>query len=174
MDYFKNILSYLSAFGFILSLSSHLCARFGIQGPLGEFTFALHFGILVVWIPAIIISRKIKANVPSKDLLDTILEGSPKWLRYGLHFFFYYAILNFFLFMIQAPSSNHVPDTQPQSTAVWGYSGHWMVFYAVAFTIFTSKARTGKPGRFCPNGHPVVAAAQSCETCGSPVNPSVE
>ena len=167
-----NGFAFLSAIGFAASLVSHLSALIGFNGPLGDQTWFLHVGIFVVWIPTVISSHMLSRNVPSKDVWKAALRWCPTWMKYLTYFFFGYAIFNFVLFMIIAPSGHPSAGPMPPSV-VRGFSGHWMAFYCAAFAILYSKAHARDEDRpkHCPNGHSVGPLAQFCETCGSPIGP---
>jgi hypothetical protein len=165
--------AFLAVVGFAVSVVSHLCALFGVAGPLGDQSWVLHVGIFVVWIPAVLAGQSMGRNVPSKDFWKAALRGCPAWMRYTTYFFFGYAIFNFLLFILTAPSGVETAGSVSPSM-VRGLSGHWMAFYGAAFSILYSKARTNErdhPSR-CPNGHPIGPFAKFCEACGSPVGPA--
>jgi len=102
------------------------------------FFWGLHLGIFLVWIPAVLISRRSVGSVNRPDFWKVILKGAPGWMRYTLYGLFGYAILNFALFMAQAPSSGNKTGGNPPAIVWRGFSGHWMVFYGAALAIFYS------------------------------------
>lgn len=69
----------------------------------------------------------------------------------------------------------------PEQTATLrGFSGHWMLFFAVALAIHYAYWRAG-PNLgpvSCPNGHPVAPDAPYCRRCGSslsdPTDPTLD
>ena len=166
-----NLFASLAAIGLVVSLVSHVYALFGLPGPLGDFSWVLHIGIFVVWIPAVIASQSLSRNVPSKDFWKAALRGCPPWMKYLTYFFFGYAIFNFAIFFITAPS--HPPSGPMPPAVVRGFSGHWMAFYCAALSILYSKTRTQGQHRptHCPNGHSISPLAKFCQACGSPVGP---
>ena len=166
-----NLFAPLAAIGLVVSLVSHIYSLFGLLGPLGDFSWIMHIGIIIVWIPAVIASQSLSRGVPSKDFWKAALQGCPPWMRYLTYFFFGYAIFNFALFFISAPS--HPPSGPMPPSVVRGFSGHWMAFYCAAFSILYSKNRLSgqhKPTH-SPSGHPISPIAKSCDTCGSHVGP---
>jgi hypothetical protein len=91
-----------------------------------------------------------------------------KYMTYG---FFGYAILNFLLFIISAPTGRH--DAGPPPPAVWrGFSGHWMAFYSAGLAVVTTAYKRGISNleRHCPNGHAISYDAKFCSTCGVPTD----
>jgi len=53
----------------------------------------LHIGIVVVWIPTIMATRKMEAQ--RNDLWAKAMEYSPKWMKVLCAFLFAYAFFNF-------------------------------------------------------------------------------
>jgi len=160
----------LSAIGLGLSMWVHFAAVMGRRVVPPEYFWMLHVGIFVVWIPAVIVSQKRSGNTERKDAWKAALKGAPKWMNYMVSIFFAYAMVNFLLFMINAPTGKqHGPDTPPE---VWrGFSGHWMLFYSAAFAMLYSAAKSDSASSRCMNGHPLPPGAAVCPQCGQPANP---
>jgi hypothetical protein len=174
---FKPLIGFFTALavvGLALSVLSHLAALLGQQGPLANYSWVLHLGIFVVWIPAVMVSQKLTAEVPRKDFWQAVLRGSPPWMKYMVYGFFGYAVLNFGIFLAHAPLKGNSGPMSPD--VVRGFSGHWMAFYAAALAILYSAAHAkdfGAPRR-CLNGHAVGPLARFCERCGQSVADSPE
>src|SRR5438270_8806664 len=102
--------------GFLLSLTAHVLALFGIAMPGGGLVWALHVGIFVVWIPAILLSKRRLSNVPRKDQMNAMLGDSPVWMRRAVKILFVYALVNFLLFIISM--TGHPKPTEAAPPAV--------------------------------------------------------
>jgi hypothetical protein len=159
----------LAAIGLALSVLSHIEALLGLQGPLGDYEMLLHFGIFVVWLPAILVSTQLTRDFKRKDFWKAALRGCPPWMKYMVYGFFGYALLNFIVFLVNAPPKGGFGPISP--TVVRGFSGHWMAFYSAAMALLYSAAhvKDRDAGRRCPQGHSVSPLAQFCEQCGQPV-----
>jgi len=164
----------LAAVGLALSILSHIAALLGQQGPLGSYSWVLHIGIFVVWIPAVLVSQRLTAEVARKDFWKAALRATPSWMKYMVYGFFGYAVLNFAFFITQAPSKGGSGPMPP--AVVRGFSGHWMAFYAAAMAILYSAAHAKDLGasRRCLSGHAVGPLAKFCERCGQLVEDSPE
>lgn len=157
----------LSAVGLVLSLWVHLGAVLGRRVAPDAFFWILHMGIFVVWIPAVLVARKRVGNRSGKDYWKLALQGAPEWMRYMVYGFFGYALVNFALFIYQAPTEGGGGAPSP---IVWrGFSGHWMVFYSAAFATLYAAAKTSESVRRCLNGHPMPATTNFCSRCGQSV-----
>ena len=89
-------------------------------------------------------------------------------MTYG---FFIYAIMNFAIFLMIAPTGKQTSGDPPSS--VWrGFSGHWMVFYSAGLAILTTAYQRGMSNleQKCPNGHSVGFGDRFCSTCGVQIN----
>jgi hypothetical protein len=126
----------LAALGLALSIISHVAALLGRQGPLGEYTFALHVGVFVVWLPAVLVSRHLAPGLRRKGFWQAAFRGCPPWMRFMVYGLFVYGFLNFIVFLTHVPP-NRGPGFLSPST-VRGFSGHWMIFYATAMAILYS------------------------------------
>jgi hypothetical protein len=159
----------LSAVGLGLSVISHICGLLGVVGPLGDWTWLLHIGIFVVWLPAVLAAQRLSKNVPQKDIWKAALRGCPAWMRYATYGLFGYAIVNFLVFFLTADKSQGSGPMPPG--VVRGFSGHWMIFYGAAFSILYSYVQVGGRDevRRCVSGHEVRPLAKFCEQCGQPV-----
>lgn len=141
----KPILSFfggLAWVGLVLSILSHLAGLLGSKGPLGDYAWVLHIGIFVVWLPTVLVSSRMGADVKRKDLWAIFLIAAPK-----------------------GGSGPMIPDV------VRGFSGHWMAFYSAAAAVLYSAthANDQDQGRRCVNGHSVGPLARFCEQCGQVV-----
>ena len=133
----------LSALGLILSLWVHLGALMGQRVAPESFFWILHVGIFVVWIPAVLVAQRLVGNMNRKDFWKVVLTNSPDWMRYIVYAFGGYAVVNFLLFMVNAPNGGN--GANPPA-AVWrGFSGHWMAFYSAALAILYSASQRQAP-----------------------------
>jgi hypothetical protein len=154
----------LSAAGLILSLWVHIGALHG-RAP-GEYYWALHMGIFVVWFPAVFVAKERVGSTNRKDFWKVALKGSPDWVRYMVYGFLAYAAVNFALFVVRGEPGGSGANT-PALT--WrGFSGHWMLFYSAALAILYSAAQANALTRRCSNGHAIGANANFCARCGQP------
>lgn len=130
----------ISCVGLALSIWVHVGAILGQRVAPASFFWMLHVGIFVVWFPAVLIAQRLVGNTSRRDVWKVILKDAPVWLRYAVYGFFGYAIINFLFFMARPPAHSSRTDTPPE---VWrGFSGHWMAFYAAAFAILYSAAKS--------------------------------
>ena len=148
---FLWVFIWLSCVGLVVSLWVHLGAVMGRRVAPEPYFWILHIGIFVVWFPAVFVAQRLVGNMNRKDLWKVILKDSPTWMRYMVYGFMGYAMVNFLLFMMNAPSG-HGGGNPPAE--VWrGFSGHWMAFYSAALAILyaaTQRNQTPKavvPGR---------------------------
>ena len=133
----------LAAVGLALSIASHLAALQAKSGPLGNYTWSLHLGALVVCVPAAKVARRLMRGVPRKDQWKALLAGCPVWMKYMLYGFLGYAVVNFAIFMV----TPHTRGTGPMPpSVVRGFSGHWMAIYAGALAIIYSGAKRDSAG----------------------------
>jgi hypothetical protein len=159
-----------AAVGLVLSLVVHVFSFFG-PPPGGEaLFFALHVGIFPLWIPVVFISMKLTSGIQSRNswkAWNATLSGCPDWLKYMTYGFFIYAIVNFVIFAVIAPTGKPHGDAPPD--IVWkGFSGHWMLFYCAGLATLTTAYRRGlgnlQPK--CPNGHAIAYGDKFCSVCG--------
>jgi hypothetical protein len=123
----------IAAAGFVLSLITHLMALIGKAPPGGGLVWGLHVGIFAVWIPTVLITNRKVQGVQRKVSWETAMLGCPTWMRRTLKVVFVYAIINFILFLLGTVGHPKPVGPAPPSV-VRGFSGHWMVFYGVAFS----------------------------------------
>lgn len=157
----------LSAVGLVVSLWVHLGAVMGRRVAPDAFFWILHVGIFVVWFPAVFVAKQRVGNLSRKDFWKVVLQGSPDWMRYIVYGFLGYAVVNFALFMLKAPTGGG--GANPPAIFWRGFSGHWMAFYSAALAILYSAANEKEKFRRCINGHPVPRDATFCARCGQSV-----
>ena len=169
-----------AAAGLILSLAVHLLSFGGIQVGGEPLFFALHVGIFPLWIPVVWISTKLMGGMPrqnswsfgySGNYWKPMLSGCPAWMRYMTYGFFIYALVNFAIFIVLAPSGKTFGGSPP--AIVWhGFSGHWMAFYSAGLAIVTTAYRRGLANLSpkCSNGHSIVYGDKFCAVCGVPID----
>jgi|GEM_PF-2459307 hypothetical protein len=159
------LLMSLSLCGLCLSICVHLGALFGHQIVPQELFFGLHIGIFVIWLPALLSLNRRLGYTRYPDSWKTLLSGTPGWVRATLYGFFGYAIINFILFMAQAPPKGYAG---PPPIVVWrGFSGHWMFFYACGAVLLFKGAYSAQHDGLLPNGEPLLRPVL-CPRCGLP------
>src|SRR5579871_3429990 len=133
----------LAAAGFVLSLASHVAAFQDKLGPLDEYVWTLHFGALLVCIPAAFAARRLTRGAARNGRWRSALRACPTWMKYGLLITIAYAIVNFAIFFFTPPKAESTGGMSPQ--AVRGFSGHWMALYWIALTLLYANAKTAPP-----------------------------
>lgn len=163
----------LAAIGFVLSVAAHVSAVAGRPIPGGKAVWGLHIGIFVVWFPTVFVAYRLTRGAKRKDFWKVALSGCPKWMRMALYGIIAYAALNFISFMLTTVNHRQFPGEAPPEV-IRGFSGHWMVFYSVAFATLYSTSVIGYSGldRKCTNGHSVAVTAKYCEECGAQLPPA--
>lgn len=158
----------LAAIGFALSIGVHCLGIAGIPTPGGKNVWLLHKGTFVVWIPALLAAIQAGRKTGNKNFL----AGCPAWMRRTLCVLIGYAIINFIVFSATSSKDAGKPDKEDVSPAtIRGVSGHWMVFYGLAFAMIYSSMRTLRNfrERHCPQGHFVSPTDRFCPDCGYPI-----
>ncbi len=160
----KKYLFYFAAFGWALSLLIHLLALADIDVTESvPFVWLLHLGIFVVWLPVLLELRKeqdlqngsFKNRMNPAIFLKAVFKGTPTLLVIIAVAGFFYAMINFLLFMQsqtgvptlkegQYVLSNHGQLIKTLTEAeyhhykaneVRGFSGHWIAFYGIATAV---------------------------------------
>jgi hypothetical protein len=163
----------LAALGLALSIACHAAALAGAAIPGGDAVWALHAGIFVVWLPAVVLAKRMARHGRRADFWKLALSGCPAWARYALYGLFGYALLNFIHGMSTHASDRHGADAMDFEAQVRLFSGHWMVFYGAALATLCSAIRRPQllARRRCANGHEVGALDEFCAKCGAKCEP---
>jgi hypothetical protein len=165
----------LAVIGLILSTIAHSAALFELPQPLGEWTWLLHVGIFVVWIPAILTGSRRASNRGAGGDIE-LFRTCPKWMESLVTWCFVYAIINFITFIPNAPPKGQANGPNAPPIVFRGFSGHWMLFYSAAMAMLYSamvrRRRTWYP--LCPNGHAAPRGAPYCPVCGEHVGEPVD
>jgi hypothetical protein len=146
--------SLLAFAGFFASLLVHLTTFLGVDpSRYVPWIWGLHIGIFVVFIPMVVAQGRNRR----KDYWQKVFAPMPLWARYLLRALFFYAIINFALFLFL--SRGGVPDVRDgkyvlhnhgqvirelsaeeyerqKAYVLRGFSGHWMVFYLLPALYF--------------------------------------
>jgi hypothetical protein len=163
----KKFLFYFAITGWIMGLIVHLLsvADYDVTKKI-PFVWILHIGIFVVWLPTILTLRnneELKAyQQAAKEkqknpivLMKIIFRQAPTWLSIIAAGGFFYAFINFMLFMASQDGVPSIKDGQfilhnhgqliktlteqeynhYKANEVRGFSGHWLAFYGVAAAI---------------------------------------
>ena len=161
----------ISGMGFVLSAITHLAALAGQidaldvhlpKDTLRIFTSVMSMGIFAVWVPAALIAQRINNGNRLQFSWKKVLAGCPAWMRNSAYAIFIYAFVNFFLSIAVGMTGLRV------------FSGHWMIFYGMAFCIFFSSWNLPSllAPRHCPAGHEVAHGNNFCPVCGLPADHS--
>jgi hypothetical protein len=134
----------LAAAGLGLSVWVHIAALRGMQVLPGWAFAALHAGLFAVGLPTMLVGNRVTAGAGQDGFWKAVTGGSDI-LRYIIYVFFAYALVNF---MILVGTAFQQPKHNGLTLEEWrGFSGHWMVFYAVASVVLYAAAsgRSGSP-----------------------------
>ena len=159
----------LAVLGFITSLVVHISAWGENPISLGFNPMILHGGIFLVFVPAIFLATRCLRGVAQEDSLPFLKRLLPAWTFPLIVAIFAYSFVNFFVafFLKLGPT---------ETATLRGFSGHWMIFYAVAAMLLRA-LRHGIPlaeAKVCTNGHLVAPNASFCGTCGGTVSAKIE
>ena len=162
----KKLLFILTATCWTISLSIHIVSLTGFDvATWFPYVWALHIGVFVVFIPALLILRKFQ-HTPHPTY-RSYFSGLPRWLIILTVACCLYAVINFFLFAFSFHGTATIRDGQyvllrhgsiiktlteleyrwHNSQAVRLFSGHWMAFYSLAMIILYPSVW---PGRQAP------------------------
>jgi hypothetical protein len=157
---------FLAAIGLALSALVHVGAWAGLEPP--SAAMGLHLGIFAVWLPAVIVSHRLARDYKQRDWWRATFRGAPRWFEKAVKVLGAYALVNFAVFLFLSARGD---GPVSKVNEFRGFSGHWMIFYAAAFSILYSAIHVEEVARnrACLNGHQVSAVAKYCEQCGSPV-----
>jgi hypothetical protein len=116
------------------------------------FFWMLHVGIFVVWFPAVLVANRRVGKSSPRNYWDVVFRDSPAWFKYAVYGFLGYAVVNFLIFISQAPNGKEFPG-EGTPVVVWrGFSGHWMACYSAALAILYSAVRSDSESRIDPSG----------------------
>ena len=156
-----KILFVISICGLIVSTIAHIATLFGVN-PQNVFpeVWGLHFLLLAVWIPIILINRKIATGDNRKNVLKTIMKHTPYWLKALSAVLFIYAFISFFysVFVLNSGGVPSIVSGQKvleshgkiirilteqeyelhQAYAVRAFSSIWLIFYTVGIAALYS------------------------------------
>lgn len=161
----KKLIFYFAVIGWILGLTVHILSLDDYDTTAKfPFIWLLHIGIFVVWFPAVYDLTKneeLKTYRQSATLTNSlgfykiVFRNTPTWLTIIASVGFFYAIINFILFMASQHGSPEIRDGQYilrehgkliktlteqeyhhyRANEVRGFSGHWLAFYGMAAAI---------------------------------------
>ncbi|MET2527163.1 hypothetical protein [Ralstonia pseudosolanacearum] len=152
---FRYVLGAVALTGFLLSLLAHVMALLGTDLAASvPAVWDLHFGIFVVFIPFVLLSRK---GLAGRNSMLGIAADTPRWVVMLGATIFAYAMVNFFLFTQHTEGGNAVVQcgkyvllshgklireltaseyTALKANELRGFSGHWLLFYFMPAAYF--------------------------------------
>jgi len=157
-------LVYIAGLGLLASAVAHVATFMGVNPKRAmPGVMVLHVLIFVVWAPAVFMARKVCTKESRWNFWSVVTRHAPLWMKVLSIVLFAYTFFNFFYtgFVL---NQGGVPSTHLGSKAlvnhgkvvrrltdeeyerheaysVRGFSGHWMVFYAVAMTMLCSMTK---------------------------------
>lgn len=163
----KKFLFYFAITGWSLGLIVHLLslASYDIADKV-PFVWVLHIGIFVVWIPTVFdLKKNEELNAYNKSgilnrmnpfgFFKILFKQTPTWLSIIAFVGFFYAGINFMLFLSSHQGTPDIEDgkyilqdhgrliktlTEQEyhrynANEVRGFSGHWLAFYGMAAAV---------------------------------------
>jgi hypothetical protein len=139
-DFKLILLIVISVIGLVLSTVIHFCSLFHIYEPSRGLMILINIGIMVVFYPAYIISKKTRNELNVKDFNKAIFDACPGWLSIMTGLLIMYALggLTFFILKRYFASSAVTNGQEIISNGFRGFSGHWMALYSLAFALLYS------------------------------------
>lgn len=163
----KKFLFYFAVTGWTLGLIVHLLSLADIDiTDKVPFIWVLHIGIFVVWLPTVLDLNKNEElreyqqsgklnKMNPVEFFKIIFRQTPNWLAIIAIGGFFYAIINFMLFVISHHGTPDIQDGQYilhnhgqllktlteqeyhhfKANEVRGFSGHWIAFYGLAAAV---------------------------------------
>lgn len=176
-------LQWLALAGFVCSVAVHVMALLHMSPPallqpyfeveMGVLEF-LSIGIFAVWVPTVLLASRVShVNRMGRVSWSALLAGCPAWMRKVGGGLFAYAFVNFFLAIAADGSAANDDGSLAGHRA---FSGHWMLFYGMAYAVMYSITRKPKllQKRQCVAGHAVGQEDRFCPTCGQTMLPDAE
>jgi hypothetical protein len=156
----------LAAGGFIVVLIVHAAALLGVVHPFEVSAKFLFPGLIVVWLPTILVMTRLTRDFNQKDIWRAALRGCPKWLQRAQWILFGYTWVGFFALPIIYGGGMDLPINKARSM-----SSVLLAFYSIAASVLYSATQATKldEGKYCLNGHRVSPLAKYCDECGAPV-----
>jgi hypothetical protein len=163
----KKYLFYFALAGWVLGLTVHILSLANIDvTEKVPFVWLLHVGIFIVWLPVVFSlkeNQKLKEHQQSGmsnrmnpfSSFKIIFRDTPTWLSIIAITGFFYAFINFILFMTSQEGTPSIKEGQYvlhnhgqiiktiseqeyhhfKANEVRGFSGHWILFYGVAAAV---------------------------------------
>jgi hypothetical protein len=165
MIYWAYPLLVLAIAGFLEVLMVHIAALFGLVYPFENSLRIFGPGLVIVWLPTVLVAHRLTHEFKQKDFWRAALRGCPKWLQRGLWSLCGYAWLGFFILPLIYGGGMGTPVNKARSM-----SAVLLAFYGVAACLLYSAIQSRKfdESRRCLNGHRISALAKYCEECGAP------
>lgn len=160
----KKFLFYFALTGWTLGLTVHLLSLADIDvTEKAPFIWLLHIGIFIVWIPVVLdlkdneeLQVYKESGTPNRmdpiKFYKIVFKETPTWMSIIAIGGFFYAFINFMLFVSSQTGTPEIKDGQYilqdhgqliktitlqeyhhyKANEVRGFSGHWILFYGVA------------------------------------------
>lgn len=155
----------LAGTGFVVALFIHAATLFGATYLFERCLRHVGCGLIVVWLPTVLIMGGLTREFKQKDVWRAALRGCPEWMRKAQWGLFGYAWIGFFALPFIYGGGMELPANNARSM-----SAVLLAFYSIASVVLYSATRAKKfdAGRRCLNGHHVAPLAKYCEECGAP------
>jgi hypothetical protein len=156
----------VSALGVIACFLLHIASFFA--GPeFGQYLpRILIFGLIIVWVPTVLLMNTLTADFKQRDLWKAALRGCPAWMQRTLWVVWGYVFFAAFILPFLRGSD---PGASPGSFLIFPAA-----FYSTSFAVMYSVLNVDRfdASRRCLNGHAISPLAKFCEECGAPAAPS--
>ncbi|HEU4560979.1 MAG TPA: hypothetical protein VFS20_24215 [Longimicrobium sp.] len=135
--------------GFALSLAVHVLSYAGIAAQ--EYVpavWALHAAVFPLFFAFVFGWNRFQGHREAG--WDELLRYVPRWVRIAFPVLFVYVLINFFYVTWQLPSAGELRTTtlliqREEMYDARGFSGHWLLFYALPALFFLYVPRDARP-----------------------------
>jgi hypothetical protein len=156
--------------GLSCAVAVHIAALAGTTGIFGLAVRFLFPGLIVVWLPAVLVMNRLTRDFKQKDLWRAALRGLSSSMRRSVWIIAGYCWGGFFVLpMLYGGGMDS--DANKARTM----SGALAAFYLIASAVLYSALNVDRRDGFarCLNGHALQPLAKFCGECGAPISPDL-
>jgi hypothetical protein len=156
----------LATVGLAAMVGVHIAALFGNIVPFERTLKILGPGIVVVFLPTVLVMNRLTREFKQKDIWRAALRGCPRWMYRSYYAIFIYCWAGFFVLPLI-----YGGGMDADANTARGMSGVLLIFYMTSVAVLYSATRADRvdESRRCLNGHHISPLAKFCEECGAPV-----
>ena len=144
MNFILLFLSWLAVAGLLSCVAVHWAWLLKIYSPSMTAVQALSWGLFVVWLPAVLMARRLSRGSVDRNHWRVVFNKVPPWMKKITIASIVYSLANFFIVLWL---EKFHPGADDNALTLGAIPGHLIAFYSISWAVLYAASHPSDPGQ---------------------------